>query len=43
MGRKCIAEKSKTGPELALVESVIPSKIISNTSYTGFIVQYDNK
>ena len=38
-----IAEKSKTGPELALVEGVIPSKIISNATYSGFIVKYDNK
>ena len=38
-----IAEKSKTGPELALVEGVIPNKIISNVAYSGFIVKYDNK
>ena len=38
-----IAEKSKTGPELSLVEGVIPSKIISNATYSGFIVKYDNK
>ena len=38
-----IAEKSKTGPELSLVEGVIPSKIISNVTYSGFIVKYDNK
>ena len=38
-----IAEKSKTGPELALVEGVIPNKIISNVTYSGFIVKYDNK
>ena len=38
-----IAEKSKTGPELSLVEGVIPSKIISNVIYSGFIVKYDNK
>ena len=38
-----IAEKSKTGPELALVEGVIPNKIICNTTYSGFIVKYDNK
>ena len=37
-----IAEKCKTGPELALVEGVIPSKIISNVNYSGFIVKYDN-
>ena len=38
-----IAEKSKTGPELSLVEGVIPIKIISNVTYSGFIVKYDNK
>jgi len=38
-----IAEKSKTGPELALVEGVTKSKIISNVTYSGFIVKYDNK
>ena len=38
-----IAEKSKTGPELALVEGVIPNKIISNATYSGFIVKYNNK
>ena len=38
-----IVEKSKTGPELALVDSVIPNKIISNATYSGFIVKYDNK
>ena len=38
-----IAEKSKTGPELALVEGVMQSKIISNVIYSGFIVKYDNK
>ena len=38
-----IAEKSKAGPELALVEGVIPNKIISNATYSGFIVKYDNK
>ena len=38
-----IAEKSKTGPELSLVEGVIPSKIISNVIYSGFIVKYVNK
>ena len=38
-----IAEKSKTGPELALVEGVIPNKIISNATYSGIIVKYDNK
>ena len=38
-----IAEKSKTGPELALVEGIIPKKIISNATYSGFIIKYDNK
>jgi acylphosphatase len=38
-----IAEKSKTGPELAHVEDAIPSKIVSNATYSGFIVKYDNK
>jgi len=38
-----IAEKSKTGPELAIVEGVMQSKIISNVTYSGFIVKYDNK
>ena len=37
-----IAEKSKTGPELSLVEGVIPSKIITNAIYSGFIVKYNN-
>ena len=36
-----ITEKSKVGPELALVEGVIPNSIISNVKYTGFIVKYD--
>ena len=35
-----ITERSKTGPELALVEGVIPSNIISNVTYSGFIVKY---
>ena len=37
-----ITEKSKSGPELALVEGVIPSIIYSNVKYTGFIVKYEN-
>ena len=37
-----ITEKSKTGPELALVEGVIPSIIYSNVKYSGFIVKYEN-
>ena len=36
-----ITEKSKVGPDLALVEGVIPNSIISNVKYTGFIVKYD--
>ena len=35
-----ITEKSKMGPELALVEGVIPNNIISNVIYSGFIVKY---
>ena len=35
-----ITEKSKTGPELSLVEGVIPNNIISNVIYSGFIVKY---
>ncbi len=37
-----ITEKSKHGPEMALVEGVIPNNIISNVKYSGFIVKYDN-
>ena len=37
-----ITEKCKTGPELALVEGVIPSIIYSNVKYSGFIVKYEN-
>ena len=37
-----IAEKSKIGPKLALVEKVIPNKIISNVKYSAFIVEYEN-
>ena len=36
-----ITEKSKSGPNLALVEGVIPSIIYSNVKYTGFIVKYE--
>ena len=36
-----ITEKAKIGPEMALVEGVIPSTIISNVKYSGFIVKYD--
>ena len=37
-----ITEKSKYGPELALVEGVIPSNFISNVKYSGFIIKYEN-
>ena len=37
-----ISEKSKNGPELALVEGIIHNKIFSNVIYSGFIVKYDN-
>ena len=37
-----ITEKSRIGPELALVEGVIPNSIISNVTYSGFIVKYEN-
>ena len=37
-----IAERSKTGPKMALVEGVIPSNVFSNVLYSGFIVKYDN-
>ena len=37
-----ISEKSKTGPDMALVEGVIPSNVFSNVTYSGFIVKYDN-
>ena len=35
-----IADKSKTGPSMALVEGVIPSNVFSNVIYQGFIVKY---
>ena len=35
-----ITEKSRTGPELALIEGVIPNNIINNVTYSGFIVKY---
>ena len=35
-----ITEKSRTGPELALIEGVIPNNIISNVTYSEFIVKY---
>ena len=37
-----ITELCKNGPEMALVEGVIPNKIISNVTYSGFIVKYEN-
>ena len=37
-----ITEKCRIGPELALVEGVIPNNIISNVTYSGFIVKYEN-
>lgn len=37
-----ISEKAKTGPELSLVEGVIPSKFFTNVIYSGFIVKYEN-
>ena len=37
-----IAERSKSGPEMSLVEGVIPSNVFSNVTYSGFIVKYDN-
>ena len=37
-----IAERSKTGPKMALVEGVIPSNVFSNVIYSGFIVKYEN-
>ena len=37
-----ITERSKTGPEMALVEGVIPSNVFSNVIYSGFNVKYDN-
>ena len=36
-----ITEKSTTGPELSLVAGVIPNNIISNVTYSGFIVKYE--
>ena len=37
-----ITEKSKNGPQMSLVEGVIPNQIISNVKYSGFIVKYDS-
>ena len=36
-----ITTKSKIGPEMALVEGVIPNSIISNVRYSGFIIKYE--
>ena len=36
-----ITEKAKNGPDMALVEGVIPNSIISNVKYSGFIVKYE--
>ena len=36
-----ISNKSKTGPNMALVEGVIPSNIFSNVTYSGFIIKYN--
>ena len=40
--RNAITEKAKDGPEMALVEGVVPNNIISNVKYSGFIVKYEN-
>ena len=37
-----ITEKCKDGPDLALVEGIIPNIIYSNVKYSGFIVKYEN-
>ena len=37
-----IAEKAKIGPEMSLVEGVIPNNIFSNVTYSGFIVKFEN-
>ena len=37
-----IAEKAKIGPEMSLVEGVIPSNVFSNVTYSGFIVKFEN-
>ena len=37
-----IAEKCKIGPELAIVNDVISSKIFSNVIYSKFIVKFNN-
>ena len=37
-----IMEKSKTGPKISIVEDVTSNKIISNVTYSEFIVKYNN-
>ena len=37
-----IAERSKEGPQMSLVEGIIPNEVFSNVKYTGFIIKYDN-
>ena len=37
-----IMEKSKTGPKISIVEYVTSNKIISNVTYSKFIVKYNN-
>ena len=37
-----IMEKSKTGPKTSIVEDVTSNKIISNVTYSKFIVKYNN-
>ena len=37
-----ITEKARTGPEMALVEGVIPSNVFSNVTYSGFIIKFEN-
>tara|TARA_Y100001970_G_C14233291_1_gene860114 strand:- start:227 stop:526 length:300 start_codon:yes stop_codon:yes gene_type:complete len=37
-----ITDKAKVGPELSLIEGVIPNNIISNVKYSGFIIKYEN-
>ena len=37
-----IMEKSKTGPKISIVEDVTSNKIISNVTYSKFIVKYNN-
>ena len=37
-----IMEKSKTGPKTSIVEDVTSNKIISNVTYSRFIIKYNN-